>query len=76
MRLDLQRRVGKSRQRGLEHLRGRVAADLGGADDFPFAIARLDFRESRDVAGAHPFACALVAKAKRIKLDRHHGTAV
>src|SRR5262249_12590833 len=58
MRLQLQGLVSDSRQRRLEHLHGRVAADLGRPDDLSLEIAACRFRYRGDVAGPHPFASA------------------
>jgi hypothetical protein len=54
MRLAFERRVRNARWHRMEHLHRRIAANLCGADDFPFAITRLDFRQCRDVAGSDP----------------------
>ena len=66
MRPQFERRVGKARQRGLEHLHGIIAANLNGADDFPFAIAHRKFRKRRAVPSAHPLARPRVAKAEGV----------
>src|SRR5215475_1471928 len=70
MRLQLQWLVGKSWRRRLEHLHGRVAADLRRPDDLPFAIATCQFRRRGDVAGANPLPSSRITEPKWVELDR------